>query len=183
MNCDVAEAAVSTYFILIILWLFVCFVVCLLQGDEYVVYSTNQQRMMYLVEFCLHGDHSDEIPLVESYVLNPVAIDDSVGEDEGGNEVTPVNLNDVKDVADPLAKVKAGLQGGGADVPLTAVHIKARLLDLAAQVREGGRGGVRGRGYKASLLRWQWDLRYFASCPCCQGDCVPSLQEQQLGAH
>ena len=124
------------------------------------MYSTNQQRMMYLVEFCLHGDHSDEIPPVDSSVLNPVAIDDSVGEDEGGDEVTPVNLNDVKDVADPLGKVKAGLQGGGADVPLTAVHIKARLLDLAAQVREGG-GGVRERGYTASLLRWAWDLGYF----------------------
>lgn len=141
-----AGAATSTYFIYNT---FVLYLVCLLQGDEYVVYSTNQQRMMYLVEFCLHGDHSDEIsPVDSSSVLNPVAVDNSVEEDDGGDEVTPVNLNDVKDIADPLGKVKAGLQGGGADVPLMAVHIKARLLDLAAQVREG-EGGVRGWGYEA----------------------------------
>ena len=100
--------------------------------------------MMYLVEFCLHDDQIDEATLVDSSVSNPVAIGDSdEEEEEGGNEVKLVNLNDVKDVADPLSKVKAGLQGGGADVPLTAVHIKARLLDLAAQVSEG-EGGVKG---------------------------------------
>ena len=96
---------------------------------------------MYLVEFRLHGDRSDEVSLVDSFVSNPVAVDDSDGEDEGDGEaeqVNQVNLNDVKDVVDPISKVKPGLQGGGADVPLTAVHIKARLLDLAAQVREGG---------------------------------------------
>ena len=94
--------------------------------------------MMYLVEFCLHGDRSDKVSLVDSVVSNPVAVDDSDGEDEGDGEVEQVNLNDVKDIVDPISKVKPGLQGGGADVPLTAVHIKARLLDLAAQVREEG---------------------------------------------
>ena len=119
--------------------LFVClFVCCLFQGDEFVVYSTNQQRMMYLVEFCLHGDHSDEVSPVDSVVPDPIAIDDS--DDDGGGDVEQVNLNDVKDVVDPMSKVKAGLQGGGADVPLTAVHIKARLLDLAAQVSVMGEG-------------------------------------------
>ena len=108
------------------------------------MYGTNQQRMMYLVEFCLRGDQTDTVSPVDSSVANPLPIEDSDGEEERSREVELVNLNDVKDIADPLSKVKPGLQGGGADVPLTAVHIKARLLDLAAQVREGGRR-VRGQ--------------------------------------
>ena len=43
-----------------------------------------------------------------------------------------MSLNDVKDIEDPLNKVEAGLVGG--DIPLQSVHIKAKLLDLAAQV-------------------------------------------------
>ena len=45
-----------------------------------------------------------------------------------------VNLNDVLDISDPMKKVKPGLQASGGDVPLKSVHIKARLLDLAAKV-------------------------------------------------
>lgn len=45
-----------------------------------------------------------------------------------------VSLQDVQGVADPLGKVKPGLQAEGSDVPLQAVHIRARLIDLAARV-------------------------------------------------
>ena len=42
-------------------------------------------------------------------------------------------------VVDPLTKVEAGLKGtGDKPIPLQAVHIRARLLDLAAQVQNGG---------------------------------------------
>ena len=40
----------------------------------------------------------------------------------------------MQDVANPLDKVKAGLQAEGADVPLQSVHIRAQLIDLAAKV-------------------------------------------------
>jgi len=43
-----------------------------------------------------------------------------------------VSLTDVQDIEDPLNKVEAGLVGG--DIPLQSVHIKAKLIDLAAQV-------------------------------------------------
>jgi len=47
-----------------------------------------------------------------------------------------VDLTDVMSVVDPLTKVEAGLKGtGDKAIPLQSVHIKARLLDLAAQVR------------------------------------------------
>ena len=45
-----------------------------------------------------------------------------------------MTIDDVKSVTDPLSKVKAGLHGGGAAVPLQAVHVRAKLMDLAAQV-------------------------------------------------
>ena len=47
-----------------------------------------------------------------------------------------VDLTDVMSVVDPLTKVEAGLKGtGDKAVPLQSVHIKAKLLDLAAQVK------------------------------------------------
>ena len=48
--------------------------------------------------------------------------------------ITAVSLGDVQGIADPLEKVKPGLQAEGSDVPLQAVHIRARLIDLAARV-------------------------------------------------
>ena len=53
-----------------------------------------------------------------------------------------VDLSDVQGVSDPLLKMKPGLQiegsgSGGQDaVPLQGVHVRARLVDLAAQVRK-----------------------------------------------
>ena len=46
-----------------------------------------------------------------------------------------MSLSDVRDIANPLNKVEAGLKVEGADVPLQAVHIRAQLIDLAAKVR------------------------------------------------
>lgn len=46
-----------------------------------------------------------------------------------------LGIDDVRDVKDPLSKVKAGLVSSGDDqVPLKSVHIRAKLLDLSAQV-------------------------------------------------
>ena len=53
-----------------------------------------------------------------------------------------LDLSDVQGVSDPLLKIKPGLQieGSGSEgqdaVPLQGVHVRARLLDLAAQVRK-----------------------------------------------
>ena len=45
--------------------------------------------------------------------------------------------DDVKNIVDPLTKVKAGLQSSGdSPVPLKSVHIRAQLKDLAAQVHQ-----------------------------------------------
>ncbi len=45
------------------------------------------------------------------------------------------DLNDVQSITDPLSKVQAGLQSqSDQPVPLKAVHVRAKLLDLAAEV-------------------------------------------------
>ena len=47
-----------------------------------------------------------------------------------------IDLTDVTSVADPMSKVEAGLKGSGDQpVPLQAVHVRAKLLDLVAQVK------------------------------------------------
>lgn len=100
------------------------------KDDEYAIYDTNQQRLRYLIEFKLKDD-----------VLKALEIDkkDNIAADEGnvsGKETADsVELNDVQNISDPLSKVKAGLvSDSSAEIPLTAVHVKARLIDLAAQV-------------------------------------------------
>ncbi len=46
-----------------------------------------------------------------------------------------MNLDDVQSIVDPMSKVEAGLKAGGKPVPLEAVHVRAKLIDLAAQVK------------------------------------------------
>ena len=46
-----------------------------------------------------------------------------------------LDILDVQNKADPLAKVKAGLQGSNKEpVPLKSVHIRGKMLDMVAQV-------------------------------------------------
>ena len=54
-----------------------------------------------------------------------------------------MDLTDVMSVVDPLTRVEAGLKGtGDKPFPLQSVHIRARLLDLAAQVGQIAEGNL-----------------------------------------
>jgi len=45
------------------------------------------------------------------------------------------DITDIRDVASPLSKVDVGLcADGNKKIPLKSVHIRARLVDLAAEV-------------------------------------------------
>ena len=49
------------------------------------------------------------------------------------------DISDIKDVANPLSKVKVGLSGDGDErIPLKSVHIRAKLVDLPAKVCRTG---------------------------------------------
>ncbi|CAG5135718.1 unnamed protein product, partial [Candidula unifasciata] len=94
------------------------------ENDEFVVYSVNQQRIRYLVEFTMHTD-----------IVTPLKRADTVDSSNICEIVEKTSLNDVTGIADPMAKVKPGLIGtGGKEVELRCVHVRAKLVDLAAQV-------------------------------------------------
>ncbi|XP_066269374.1 protein mono-ADP-ribosyltransferase PARP4-like [Branchiostoma lanceolatum] len=100
------------------------------KDDEYVIYNVQQQKMRYLVEFSLPGDQVT--PVDETPYLHLLAPEAAEVED-----LNKISLEDVQNIADPLDKVKGGLiskQGEETPIPLQSVHIRAKLLDLAAQV-------------------------------------------------
>ncbi|XP_041352469.1 protein mono-ADP-ribosyltransferase PARP4-like isoform X2 [Gigantopelta aegis] len=96
------------------------------KDDEYVVYSLNQQRIKYLVEFALAGDTFTSINVSET----------ETDMEDVSSGITDIDLRDVQGVEDPLSKVKAGLICDKHEnaVDLRGVHIRARLVDLAAEV-------------------------------------------------
>uniref|UniRef100_A0A2C9KRG3 Poly [ADP-ribose] polymerase n=1 Tax=Biomphalaria glabrata TaxID=6526 RepID=A0A2C9KRG3_BIOGL len=96
----------------------------LFEHDEYVVYTVNQQRVRYLVEFMVAGDQVKSMPETTEIDSNLLC-----------DDLENTTLNDVIGVSDPLLKVVPGLVGNkNAQVELRGVHIRAKLIDLAAQV-------------------------------------------------
>ncbi|KAL4233481.1 Protein mono-ADP-ribosyltransferase parp4 [Mactra antiquata] len=97
------------------------------KDDEFVVYSTRQQRIKYLIEFTTDDDTLTSINIPLTLCENMELTDD--------NNNGPLSLTDVKDIVDPMSKVKAGLVSkDDAPVNLKCVHIRAKLMDLASEV-------------------------------------------------
>nr|KAG5699378.1 hypothetical protein BaRGS_008286 [Batillaria attramentaria] len=92
------------------------------QDDEYVIYNVNQQRLRYLVEFTINKE-SSTVTLVPDDIAMEIERD------------LPARLTDIG-VTDPMSRVKPGLVADKAEgqVELKAVHVRAKLIDLAAQV-------------------------------------------------
>uniref|UniRef100_A0A3B3ZWT4 Poly [ADP-ribose] polymerase n=1 Tax=Periophthalmus magnuspinnatus TaxID=409849 RepID=A0A3B3ZWT4_9GOBI len=91
--------------------------------DEYVVYSADQVKLKYVVRFSMEGDElknfTPEIDVSEEpSLLSPEQVEDGIG-----------------DIKNPLENVTAGLlNSSGQQIPLQAVHVKCKLMDLLAQV-------------------------------------------------
>ncbi|XP_076120229.1 protein mono-ADP-ribosyltransferase PARP4-like isoform X2 [Alosa pseudoharengus] len=99
------------------------------EDDEYVVFSPDQVRLKYVIQYTLPDDQlKDFQPSVDTSVENipPAGTSDTLGsEDSGGFE----------DVKNPLDSVTAGLlDSAGQTLPLQAVHVKCKLVDLLSQV-------------------------------------------------
>ncbi|XP_041929049.1 protein mono-ADP-ribosyltransferase PARP4-like isoform X2 [Alosa sapidissima] len=99
------------------------------EDDEYVVFSPDQVRLKYVVQYTLPDDQlKDFQPSVDTSVENipPAGTSDTLGsEDSAGFE----------DVKNPLDSVTAGLlDSAGQTLPLQAVHVKCKLVDLLSQV-------------------------------------------------
>uniref|UniRef100_A0A8C4ELY0 Poly [ADP-ribose] polymerase n=1 Tax=Dicentrarchus labrax TaxID=13489 RepID=A0A8C4ELY0_DICLA len=80
------------------------------EDDEYVVYSPDQVKLKYVVQFSIEGDELKEFRL---------------GSEDNG----------VESIKNPLEDVTAGLlDSSGQQLPLQAVHVKCKLMDLLSQV-------------------------------------------------
>eukprot|EP00062_Callorhinchus_milii_P019744 gi/632974631/ref/XP_007903786.1/ PREDICTED: LOW QUALITY PROTEIN: poly [ADP-ribose] polymerase 4 [Callorhinchus milii] len=94
--------------------------------DEFVVYSTDQVKMKYVVQFCAGGEQ-----------LKPFSPPAVITENKSPPTFTsPIpSTDDFQDSQDPLKSVKAGLQDSAGNViPLQEVHVKAKLMDLVGEV-------------------------------------------------
>ncbi|KAL5017637.1 hypothetical protein ScPMuIL_007226 [Solemya velum] len=96
------------------------------KDDEYVIYDPNQQRVRYLVEFILPHD---TVKRLKSITLV------SNGKTKTDSGSKKIDISSLKDLPDPLKKLKSGLIGSRNEpVPLKSVHIRAKMLDLVSQV-------------------------------------------------
>ncbi|XP_041857533.1 protein mono-ADP-ribosyltransferase PARP4-like isoform X2 [Melanotaenia boesemani] len=97
------------------------------EDDEYVVYSPDQVRLRYVVRFCVDGDQLKEFsPTVDvlSEPSPPSSHQELRSEDE-----------EAEHMKNPLQEVTAGLlDSSGQQLPLQAVHVKCKLMDLLSQV-------------------------------------------------
>ncbi|XP_063807694.1 protein mono-ADP-ribosyltransferase PARP4 isoform X2 [Pseudophryne corroboree] len=95
--------------------------------DEFVVYNANQVKMRYIVQFCNSNDNLRS-PM-ESIITQPEDI-----QEDNGRTSEPSDDISLDDLPEEEIK-KGGLQSiGGEQIPLESIHVKARLMDLAAQV-------------------------------------------------
>nr|XP_057937742.1 protein mono-ADP-ribosyltransferase PARP4 isoform X2 [Doryrhamphus excisus] len=97
------------------------------EDDEYVVYRPEQVQLRYVVRFSVDGDRLEEFrPTVDtSAETRPLP---SV------SEVLAPNVG-IESMRNPLGDLTAGLLGSsGQQLPLQAVHVKCKLVDLLSQV-------------------------------------------------
>ncbi|XP_028291259.1 protein mono-ADP-ribosyltransferase PARP4 isoform X2 [Gouania willdenowi] len=93
------------------------------QDDEYVVYSPDQVKLKYLVQFLTHGDKWKDFNPDINMSVETISPGEPFQEDSGLN---PTN---------PLDSVASGLlDSSGQQLPLEAVHVKCKLMDLLGQV-------------------------------------------------
>ncbi|XP_062861653.1 protein mono-ADP-ribosyltransferase PARP4 [Trichomycterus rosablanca] len=99
------------------------------EDEEYVVYNTDQVRLKYVVQYSLEEDQVKEFqPHIDTFVNwhSSPGLDVCLFSDEG--EGLGVTKN-------PLENVTAGLLNSiGQTLPLQAVHIRCKLMDLLSQV-------------------------------------------------
>ncbi|XP_036417467.1 protein mono-ADP-ribosyltransferase PARP4 isoform X2 [Colossoma macropomum] len=102
------------------------------EDDEYVVYNTDQVRLKYVVQYSLK---EDQLKTFQPYINTSVELTHSRrtsdlcelsdSDDSGGLEMTK----------NPLEEVTAGLlDSSGQTLPLQAVHVRCKLMDLLSQV-------------------------------------------------
>ncbi|XP_062257934.1 protein mono-ADP-ribosyltransferase PARP4 isoform X2 [Platichthys flesus] len=97
------------------------------EDDEYVVYSPDQVKLKYVVQFSIMGEELREFsPAVDTSTepCSPPSLQVLSSKDVA-----------IEDVKNPLDEVRAGLlDSSGQQLPLQSVHVKCKLMDLLSQV-------------------------------------------------
>ncbi|XP_077392492.1 protein mono-ADP-ribosyltransferase PARP4 [Festucalex cinctus] len=98
------------------------------EGDEYVVYSPDQVKLKYVVRFSMDGE--------QVKAFNPTV--DTLAESclpPADLSVLPDDHDGLGSIKNPLDDVTAGLlDNSGQQLPLLAVHVKCKLMDLLSHV-------------------------------------------------
>uniref|UniRef100_A0A8C2HS11 Poly [ADP-ribose] polymerase n=1 Tax=Cyprinus carpio TaxID=7962 RepID=A0A8C2HS11_CYPCA len=94
------------------------------EDDEFVVYNTEQIRLKYVVQYSLEGDELKEFqPQINTQLTDTTP--DICDDDSEGLESTK----------NPLEEMNAGLlDSSGQKLPLQAVNVRCKLMDLLCQV-------------------------------------------------
>nr|XP_055072059.1 protein mono-ADP-ribosyltransferase PARP4-like isoform X2 [Misgurnus anguillicaudatus] len=97
------------------------------QDDEYVVYNTDQIKLKYVVQYTLEEDQLTE--------FHP-QIDTSEELAQPTETILPIDDSEgLESTKNPLEEMTAGLlDSSGKTLPLKAVHVRCKLMDLLCQV-------------------------------------------------
>ncbi|XP_073711181.1 protein mono-ADP-ribosyltransferase PARP4-like [Misgurnus anguillicaudatus] len=97
------------------------------QDDEYVVYNTDQIKLKYVVQYTLEEDQLTE--------FHP-QIDTSEELAQPTERILPIDDSEgLESTKNPLEEMTAGLlDSSGKTLPLKAVHVRCKLMDLLCQV-------------------------------------------------
>ncbi|XP_052461765.1 protein mono-ADP-ribosyltransferase PARP4-like [Carassius gibelio] len=98
------------------------------EDDEFVVYNTEQIRMKYVVQYSLEGDELKEFqPHINTQLMQITdTTADVLSSDDGEG---------LESTKNPLEEMNAGLlDSSGQKLPLQAVNVKCKLMDLLCQV-------------------------------------------------
>uniref|UniRef100_A0A8C1SPA8 Poly [ADP-ribose] polymerase n=1 Tax=Cyprinus carpio TaxID=7962 RepID=A0A8C1SPA8_CYPCA len=95
------------------------------EDDEFVVYNTEQIRLKYVVQYSLEGDELKEFQPHINTQLTDTTPDILSSDDSEGLE----------SIKNPLEEMNAGLlDSSGQKLPLHAVNVRCKLMDLLCQV-------------------------------------------------
>ncbi|XP_065105074.1 protein mono-ADP-ribosyltransferase PARP4-like [Paramisgurnus dabryanus] len=97
------------------------------QDDEYVVYNTDQIKLKYVVQYTLEEDQLTE--------FHP-QINTSEELAQPTERILPIDESEgLESTKNPLEEMTAGLlDSSGKTLPLKAVHVRCKLMDLLCQV-------------------------------------------------
>ncbi|XP_073702452.1 protein mono-ADP-ribosyltransferase PARP4-like [Garra rufa] len=98
------------------------------EDDEFVVYNTEQIRLKYVVQYSLEGD---EIQDFQPHINTELTQITDTTPDILSSDVS----EDLESTKNPLEEMNAGLlDSSGQKLPLQAVNVRCKLMDLLCQV-------------------------------------------------